>query len=108
MFPVHIGKVSLEYRAYVSRTAALLLIARHSSFSHQRDFVNRHTRLFRLCGVFFSKKGRLCGGFLRVSHWSMLPSFMYSLGGVEQDVSYSTRALWLLLIAPLTVGKFVA
>jgi hypothetical protein len=33
---------------------------------------------------------------------------MYSVGGAEQDVSYSTRALWLLLVAPLTVGKFVA
>src|SRR5262245_61088987 len=29
-------------------------------------------------------------------------------GWLEQDVSYSTRALWLLLVAPLTIWKFVA
>jgi hypothetical protein len=38
----------------------------------------------------------------------MFLSFMDSLGGVEQDVSYSTRAWWLPLIAPLTIGEFVA
>ena len=29
-------------------------------------------------------------------------------GWVEQGVSYSTRALWLLLVTPLTIGKFMA
>jgi hypothetical protein len=38
----------------------------------------------------------------------MAPSLMCSEGGVEQDFPYSTRALWLLLVAPLTIGKFVA
>jgi hypothetical protein len=33
---------------------------------------------------------------------------MCSEGWVEQGVSYSTRALWLLLVAPLTIGKFMA
>jgi hypothetical protein len=38
----------------------------------------------------------------------MLPFCMCSAGGVEQDFSYPTRARSLLLIAPLTIGKFVA
>ena len=38
----------------------------------------------------------------------MAPSCMCSAGGVEQDISYSTRAWWLLLVTPLTIGKFVA
>src|SRR6266487_1564153 len=108
VFPVHIGKIGLQYRAGIGRATNLLLIARYPPFSHQRDFVNGHTSLFRLRNLFFSQKGHLCGGFLCVSHWSMLLSFMGSIGGVEQDFSYSTRALWLLLVAPLTIRGFVA
>ena len=37
----------------------------------------------------------------------MLLACMCSGGGVEQDISYPTRAWWLLLVTPLTVGKFV-
>ena len=33
---------------------------------------------------------------------------MCAEGGVEQGVTYSTRALWLFLVAPLTIGEFVA
>src|SRR5438093_2592880 len=54
VFPVHVGKIGLKYRARIGRAADLLLIARHSSFSHQRDFVNRNTWLFALRNLFFS------------------------------------------------------
>src|SRR5262249_25837694 len=39
--------------------------------------------------------------------WSMAPSLMCAEGWVEQGLC-STPALWLLLVAPLTIGKFVA
>src|SRR5262249_44689412 len=39
--------------------------------------------------------------------WSMLPAFMCSEGGIEKSISCSTRALWLLLVTPLTISHFV-
>ena len=80
MFSVHIGKIVLQYRARIGRTADPLLIARYSSFSHQRDFVNRHTHLFRLGGVFFSLKRSFARWFLSVRiPLPLLPSYHVSM-----------------------------
>src|SRR5262245_21418412 len=108
MLPIHIGKVRMQQRCCVNSTANLLVVAWYPTFSHQRDFVNRNTRLFPLSGGFIAKEGQLltgCG--LSIFHGQWLPSCIYSIGGVEQDISYSTRALWLLLVAPLTISHFV-
>jgi hypothetical protein len=44
VFPVHIGKISLEYCAGISRTADLLVVAWYPTFLYQRDAKNRSLR----------------------------------------------------------------
>src|SRR5215470_16038850 len=108
MLPVHIGKVGVQKYTGVSRATNLLVVTWYPTFPYQRDAINWYARWFGLRNLFFSQKGHLCGGCLRVSHRSMLLACMCSGGGVEQGIPCSTRALWLLLGTPLTIGQFVA